>query len=215
MDLRQLAYRIQVGGYEWLVNTAIGYFKERFKRAVTETNDNVVVFNADTNATLRILYIHNGWAVCNVGAVWFALLDQVEVTFVRVGDSRLTPAYLTSFDFVWFGFWQIYQQYKYTPERSILTVHDPITFYQPRANWKDDVSIPAQSRQLLQALRLVTVISKEMEDVLASQGVRTLRIPTRSHIPLRSEIPAATPEISALAVGRIYRRKNFGVLSGD
>ncbi len=158
----------------------------------------------------RILYIHSGWAIETVGRLWFADQNLARVTFVRAGDAVLTEAFMRQFDFVWYGYWALYHQHPSAPDRAIVAVHDPSELFTQKPDWKSDYCLSPKWTSHFLALRKVVVISKEMEDVMATLKIPTKRIPTTSSMPIRqaTDIPLdVRPKV--LGVGRIYPRKNF------
>lgn len=208
MNLPLLQYRIRIGGIPWLVKTALGVVRSPLKPA--ESASPAFDLGTERSDAPRILYIHSGWAIETVGRLWFTGQTLGQVTFVRSGNPLLTAEHMNQFDLVWYGYSSLYRQHPCVPSKAVLAVHDPAELFPERADWKTSCSIPADKVGQLRKARAVVAISREMQEVLERAGVKAYRIPTCSRVEARAEadiLPHDKP--SMLAVGRIYRRKNF------
>ena len=208
MNLSQLRYRIGIGGLPWIAKTALGVARHALQPA--KLAKPAFELGSTDPAAPRILHLHSGWAIETVGRLWFTGQSRARVTFLQTGDPLLTPEFINGFDFVWYGYSSLFRQHPCDPAKAILAVHDPAELFPERADWKSACSIPEHHINRLRGARAVVVISREMQKMLENAGISALRIPTCSQLPLRNEaeIPAED-KASLLAVGRIYRRKNF------
>jgi glycosyltransferase involved in cell wall biosynthesis len=208
MNLKQLRYRIGIGGLPWVAKTALGLARNALQPA--KAAKPAFELGSTDPAAPRILHLHSGWAIETVGRLWFTDQNLARFTFMRTGDPLLTAGFINSFDFVWYGYSSLFRQYPCDPAKAILAVHDPAELFPERPDWKSACSISDEHATRLRGARAVVVISREMQDILEKAGVSALRIPTCSQVPLRheAEIPT-TDKASLLTVGRIYRRKNF------
>lgn len=208
MNRQQLEYRISIGGLKWVAKTALGAFLEVLPRK----RDSSIQFQlgaSDPNSP-HILYLHSGWAIETVGRLWFTEQSHARVTFVRAGDPLLSAEFIDGFDYVWYGYSSLFQQHPCNAAKAILAVHDPAELFPEKADWKSLSTIPTKHLERLCSVGAVIVISREMQQMLESAGVGSLRIPTCSQIPLRDETRIqAVDQAALLSVGRIYRRKNF------
>lgn len=208
MNLPQLRYRIGIGGLPWVAKTALGVAhnvlpSKRFASAPFE-------LGSSNPAAPRILYIHSGWAIETVGRLWFTRQDLARVTFTKADAAAISDALFAEYDLIWYGYSSLYRRHPCDPAKAVIAVHDPAELFSEDPQWKGQPALGSDKQSLFSAARAVVVISKEMEEVLAGAGVTARRIPTCSTIPARS--PSVIPGNDApslLAVGRIYRRKNF------
>lgn len=208
MNFPQLRYRIGIGGLPWVAKTALGVARHALQPAKAA----MPAFDLGSTdpAAPRILHLHSGWAIETVGRLWFTGQTRARVSFMRTGDPQLTPEFINGFDFVWYGYSSLFRQHPCDPAKAILAVHDPAELFPERADWKSACTIPEEHLRRLRGARAVVVISREMQQVLESAGVNALRIPTCSQVPLRTEADIHPDDPARLlAVGRIYRRKNF------
>jgi glycosyltransferase involved in cell wall biosynthesis len=208
MNLQQLRYRIGIGGLPWVAKTALGMARNvsPSKRSSPATFE----LGSSSPAAPRILYLHSGWAIETVGRLWFTHQSLARVTFMKADAASLSGALFAEYDLIWYGYSSLYRRHPCDPAKAVIAVHDPAELFSEDPQWKGKPVLGSEKHSLFRAARAVVVISKEMEEVLASAGVTALRIPTCSTIPARcpSAIPANDAP-SLLAVGRIYRRKNF------
>ena len=211
MNWPQLRYRIRIGGLPWVAKTVIGVIRERLRPAkASAPYAGRFTLGATSPDAPSILYIHSGWAIETVGRLWFTDQQIARVTFIRASDPALTPELMAKHDFVWYGYSSLFKSHPCDPAKAVLAVHDPAELFPERADWKTSCSISGERAAHLCSVRAVVVISVEMQEILKASGIHTLRLPTRSEIPLRpsAEITAPLPP-AMLGVGRIYRRKNF------
>jgi hypothetical protein len=156
---------------------------------------------------MKILYLHNkeNWAIHNVGKLWLG--DMLDVDFI---DYRLGGFNFKDYDFVWFGFYYIYDKYHYDPKRSILTIHDPSEVYPEIPNWKQKGMIKERLR-VLKKLPHIICVSKEMDEAFKKHGVETKVINTASMIPLRDQIETNKCDFYSV-FNSPHPRKNFGLM---
>jgi glycosyltransferase involved in cell wall biosynthesis len=209
MNIAQLQYRLKIGGFPWLLKTALGVFKELCTPRTAEVAQ-TLGSNEVSGALPSILYLHAGWAIESVGRLWLAGRTDCRPRFASVHAKDLPAICQREFNIVWFGYSSLASRIPIDPERAVIAVHDPVELFPEVASWKAKRSISPAKRELLLRARAVVVISQEMQDILAENGVLAHRLPTRSTMPLRDleSVPANCPA-SFLSVGRIYRRKNF------
>lgn len=211
MNWLQLRYRVRIGGVPWVAKTAVGVIRERLRPAKTPAPDGG---RFQLGSTLpdapSILYIHSGWAIETVGRLWFTDQTIARVAFIRASDPALTAELMAKHDLVWYGYSSLFKSHPCDPDKAVLAVHDPAELFPERADWKTSCSIGEERIAHLRSVRVVVVISEEMQEILQAAGVNTLRLPTRSQIPPRPASELADPvPLAMLGVGRIYRRKNF------
>lgn len=208
MNMSQLRYRIAIGGLTWIGKTALGMARQALE--TTNTAKPAFELGSKSESSPRILYIHSGWAIETVGRLWLTEQKISKVTFIRTGDPLLTPEFIKGFDFVWYGYSSLFGQYPCDPSKAILAVHDPAELFPERSDWKNSCMIEEKHLERLRNVKAVVVISREMQQVLEKVEVRTFRIPTCSQMALRNEEDISINDPACLlAVGRIYRRKNF------
>jgi len=157
-----------------------------------------------------VLYVHSGWAIENVGLLWFGNVSRAKVTFIAAADPGLTADLAAQHDVVWYGYSSLYNVAPCNPSKAVVVVHDPTELFPERPDWRNFGFADPACVARLAAVRKVVTASVEMERVLQSAGLSPARIPTASRIPLRAEsaLEVDAPR-SFLSVGRIYRRKNF------
>jgi glycosyltransferase involved in cell wall biosynthesis len=93
----------------------------------------------------------------------------------------------------------------------IACVHDPFELYDEVRDWKTRRADP-QVIGLCKKADFVICISQELQQRLASEGIPSTRVPTASLLPAapRESIGrSASRPLTAITVGRIYRRKRF------
>lgn len=207
MNWQQLAYRVRIGGLPWIVRTALG-LKGRLLKGGRNT-PLAYDLGSRSDGIPKILYIHSGWAIETVGKLWFGNLKCAKVTFVGTGDPLLTPEYLSTFDLVWYGYSHLFWQYPTDLAKVVIAVHDPVELFAEKPDWKDQGSIHPDAVAHLNSVKAVVVISEEMQNLMERSGVSAYRIPTCSQVPLRDASELTRVPAALLAVGRIYRRKNF------
>lgn len=208
MNLPQIRYRIRIGGLPWLTKTALGALKSFLPRGAKAESAPFTTGSIKSCAP-RILHIHSGWAIETVGRLWFGKQNVANVTFMSAGDPRLGGEFHRDYDFIWYGYSSLYHRHPCPMDKAILAVHDPAELFAEKTDWKKE-RIADGHLKLLRSASAVVVISKEMKGILADYGITATQLPTASEIPLRDTagIPAVEPP-ALLAVGRIYRRKNF------
>ncbi len=208
MNLQKLFYRGKIGGLQWILKTGIGCVRTALKpKALAKAPFSL---GSRSESVAKVLYIHSGWAIETVGRLWFGNQDIVNVTFVRDGDPILTAAYFDRFDYVWYGYWNLFNSHPCDPSKAIVAVHDPSELFTQKADWKIDCHLSDEIIRTFRSFFEVIVISEEMERVMYLSDIPVSRIPTTSAIPIRntSSVPTrCAPKV--LSVGRIYPRKNF------
>jgi len=78
---------------------------------------------------------------------------------------------MANHDLVWYGYSSLFKSNPCDPAKAVLAVHDPAELFPERHDWKSSCSIPKEHVELLQSVRSVVVISREMQEVLESAGV--------------------------------------------
>lgn len=206
MNKELLKYRIKLGGPGWLAKVAIncvlnaakGNSKKEFK---------TVRMGSASPSIPKILYIHNGWAIENVGRSWFANQKDVSVESISDKDPALQSKDPDSYDYIWYGYSSLYHSFPCDKEKAIFSVHDPVELFPERPDWKS-TSISPHTVEFLKKAGILVVTTHELLHALIDAGFHPQLIPTSSCIPLRTkEIGKDRPRV--LSVGRIYARKNF------
>ena len=160
----------------------------------------------------RILYVHSGWAIEQVGRLWFSDVPGLDCLSIHADSFRRDPAIQSEYEVVLFGYtWLMVQLKGLVFGRDIwCVVHDPTELFPESPDWK---AKGADSSLLhsLEELERVIVTSVEMEEALVRLGVDVTVVPTDSCLPIRAaqELGAIVEPITVTTVGRVYRRKNF------
>jgi glycosyltransferase involved in cell wall biosynthesis len=161
---------------------------------------------------MKILYLHNkeNWALHNVGKLWFSNLPN-NVTVDMVDYHTLNETDLQKYDYVWFCLY-IYEKFKYDPNKSIVTIHDPLELFPQEINWRSKKVEPSKI-ELLRKFKCLNVISREIKDIMSDYGISTFQIPTTSLLPIRdrSELQS-TQNCKLLSVTDNYPRKNIPLM---
>lgn len=178
---------------------------------------------------IRILYIYDvdGWALYNVGLLWFSGAAESEATFTRA--DRVTAQLLREHDVVWFGYLDLYLECCSRLRvswndlrRCVVAIHDPSELFEYRPvsgnhqRRSGPTSILASLRRrctwrLLAALHVV-VISQEMCRALRDRGIYPDVLSTMPSIPSRDASDVTTTRCSVLSVFHDYPRKNRAML---
>ena len=162
---------------------------------------------------IRILYIHNGWAIYNVGLLWFSDADGIQCTLVNIEEFLAHPDMQDEHDILLFGYSNLLGLAEnLTLTKKVWTcVHDPVEIYPEVLHWASLKPSPGAISRLKTADKVIT-ISREVQQLLRQAGIRSVRIPTGSLLPVRSlhELDASRDtNLKILTVGRIYPRKNY------
>lgn len=165
---------------------------------------------------VRILYLHNkdNGALYNVGKLWFKNLPShisLDMLNYHLVDDGLASRH-KDYDFIWFGYLYMYMQFNYAPDRSIVSVHDPMELFPQVRDWK--VGPPLESSLLaLRPLRHISTTSRELQKVLENNGIVAHRISTTTLLPLRDvvgNVLDSQPVI--ISVANTYPRKQLDLL---
>jgi glycosyltransferase involved in cell wall biosynthesis len=165
---------------------------------------------------VKILYLHNkdNWALHNVGKLWFKNLpphifvDMLNYHSVHDGLASRHESY----DFIWFGYLHMYMQFNYNPDRSIVSVHDPMELFPQVKDWKIVPPIES-SLSALRSLKHISTVSCELQEVLKNHGIFASRISTTSLSPLRDVIANVLDSRPVvISVANIYPRKQLNLL---
>ena len=161
---------------------------------------------------MKILYLYNkeNWALHNVGKLWFTNLST-NISIEMVDYHKLQERDFYKYDYVWFSLY-IYEKFNYDPDKSIITIHDPIELYPQEKSWHSR-GIESSKIKLLRALKNLNVISKEIKNILASYGISAVQIPTASLLPFRSESKLHDSQnCRLLSVTNEYPRKDIPLM---
>lgn len=171
---------------------------------------NLVAKLLDRRPSVLVLHDIDGWALDHVFDLWFSGVQSIKIVRANWMGCSTSRAF-QGFDAVVFGYLDIYLRFGFDPDRSIVVIHDPCELFPQIPDWKN--ARPDSKRmQVLKALRSVIVISKEMESILASHGIKTWLIPTMSRLPTIEEESILTSEPIAVSIFKDYPRKNSGLL---
>jgi glycosyltransferase involved in cell wall biosynthesis len=208
------AYRLRICGPRQFVKDAI--YVGRNKRTQA-TPDPELLSRGSGGNTLRVLYVHSGWAIEEVGRLWFTDVPNIRCLAVHETTFKNDPTIQGDYDVVLFGYtWLMVQLHSLITDCDIwCVVHDPMELFPEVQDWKSH-PMDASVLRLLQGLNRVIVTSEEMERALSILGNSVFRIPTDSLMPLRplDEIQVNAFQVTVTTIGRVYRRKNFEVYKG-
>ncbi len=161
---------------------------------------------------MKILYLHDHekWAIFNVGRLWLENINKVELTFKNYNGIEDTSLF-HDYDFVFFGFLNIYFKFKYNLDKSIIAIHDPIELFPEKKYWH--FSQPNLERlELLRLAKNVIVISRELHCLLKYYKIDTYLIPTDSLLPLRDKKKMSTTKCDIHSIYNISARKNLKLM---
>lgn len=203
-------YRLKIGGPRQLARDVVQVTKQSFLGVREELQIHSI---GDSHPAIRILFIHQGWAVYDVGRLWFSSVPGLQCTFARIEQFLKHPSLQNEHDIVCFGYSYLYElAYGLVRGRAAwVCVHDPRELYPEVPTWKTAAANAAVVARLKSADRIL-VTSKEMDLCVREQGLRPVLIPTASSLPLRrSEELQDTSfgPVKAITIGRIYPRKHF------
>jgi Glycosyl transferases group 1 len=172
----------------------------------------------------RVLFLYNvpDWAIHHVGQDWASLLAAThEFTFARYGrHEHEDPAH---YDHVVWGYSTLgysgrmwLESLSRRPSATLrwmrssarnlaAVVQDPSEVFPEIADWK---RAPARIAPLRRFARLATT-SNEMRDALGAVGVRSIKVNTRSLVPLRDPTSIGAEPLRAFTRAQIYPRKNL------
>ncbi len=139
---------------------------------------------------IKILYLYNknNWALHNVGKLWFSSvpecfsIDMVNYHLIEENFYEFCKEY----DYVWFGYLYMYIKFNYTPERSIVSVHDPMELFPQIPGWKE-TSLLEKSMKALKSLKYITTISNELFTILQENRIKSHLLLTTTLLPLRDD----------------------------
>ena len=174
----------------------------------------------------RVLFLYNvpDWAIHNVGRDWASLLEGThDFTLERFGRHEGEDP--SAYDHVVWGYstlrysgrmlaeslsrrplrwlrWQLAG----APNR-VAVVQDPSEVFPQVADWK---RAPARTGHLRRFARLA-VTSNEMRGALGVLGLKTVKVNTRSLLPLRDPAAIVTEPLRAFTRAQDYPRKNLAL----
>lgn len=209
----EAAYRIRVGG--------IG----QFLRDVHEVLESKRVSDQhqltcgceSSRARLRLLYVHSGWAIYNVGLCWFQSSEYISCTMVRVEDYLARPEQQSEYDLILFGYAYLLQRCQHIQSQRpyIVAIHDPIELFEETPGWESTEPY-AHVLDLCRQADGVLCLSKEMQHWLGVYGIDARQIPSAPLIPSKGASLCrriSERSLVAITIGRIYRRKRFEVFN--
>lgn len=171
------------------------------------------------NKKLKILYIYDfkDWAIHNVGKIWLTEIKEINIKFTSVREAKINE--FKNYDYVWFGYIDLYKPFMYNPSRSIVTVHDPMEFYSEIKDWKNKILVFTKKGvssfflrknkiRILKRLKYLVTTSKEMKKFLNGHGLNPYLIPTMSDLPLRNKKEIITKKCDLCSIFNSYPRKN-------
>jgi len=88
MNWPLLKYRLSIGGVPWAARTAAGLVAATL--VAERRNKGSYCLGPDEPGLPRVLYVHSGWAIENVGLLWFGNVSRAKVTFIAAADPGLT-----------------------------------------------------------------------------------------------------------------------------
>ncbi len=204
-------YRCRIGGFGQL----FGYSKEkRARRRAGAQTGALICETGDPQSEIRVLYLdEGGWAVRNVGLSWFSHLDDVFCAMVNVQDFLKKPEMHLDYDVVLLSFVNVMKHCKdLVFDRPVIAcVQDPFELFGEFEDWKTRRA-DAQVIGLCKRADFVICTSEEVQGCLAKEGIKSSRIPTASLLPaapVEAVERTGSRPLTAITVGRIYRRKRF------
>jgi glycosyltransferase involved in cell wall biosynthesis len=160
----------------------------------------------DRRPSVLVLHDLDGWALDHVFQLWFSNVCSTRIVR-RNWMSCSTSRAFWGYDAVVFGYLDIYLRFGFDPAKSIVVIHDPCELFPQIPDWKN--ALPDASRmRVLKSLLGVIVISKEMELVLNSYGIKTWLVPTMSRLPLADGCKNSQDQSVAVSIFKDYPRKN-------
>jgi len=208
--LDSLIYRLRVAGPSQLWRDSKARLKEHFDGVPKGMQAHVL---GDPRAKLSLLYVHSGWAIYNVGRLWFSEVPGVKCTMVTTEEFMADPKIQAGHSAIIFGYTSLALASDSVP-RTIpewICVHDPCELFQDVPQWRTLEANPKLIERLKKSAKVIC-ISREVQCVLRDAGVESELIPTTSQIPIVSVDQLKKEQgdrISATTVGRIYPRKRF------
>lgn len=163
-------------------------------------------FNAERRPSVLVLHDLDGWALDHVFELWFSNVQSIRVVRANWMACSTSRAF-RGFDAVVFGYLDIYLRFGFNPDRSIVVIHDPCELFPQIPDWKNAQPDPKRM-QVLKSLRAVIVISKEMESILNSHGIKTWLVPTMSRLPAIKLNEILDAPATAVSIFKDYPRKN-------
>lgn len=209
-QISSLLYRIRVGGVIQFARDCEHVLLARRKMRTTGSSIHHI---GDPEANFRILYIHSGWAIYNVGLLWFSHLPGVSCTMITLEEFLVDPAIQAEYNVLFFGYAYIMELAEHITftRPAYVCVHDPLELFYEVPNWKELAPYPRVIERLKRQEKVIC-ISREIQSHLAVAGIEAQRVPTASLLPTidPSHIDStASRPLVAITVGRIYRRKRF------
>jgi glycosyltransferase involved in cell wall biosynthesis len=203
-------YRIRLTGVGQFSKDVVSLAFHSFTRGAAAHSIHKI---GDSNPKIRLLYIHSGWAIYNVGLLWFSQTPGIGCTLVTIEEFLSHPEMQDEYDVLFFGYSHLLELAKdlSLTKRAWTCVHDPVEIYPEVAHWASLDPSPNVIATLKKVDR-VFVISCEVQQLLLQAGIESVRIPTASLLPARSltDLDASRdthPKV--LTVGRVYPRKNY------
>ena len=207
--IREQLYNVKIVGIRCFLNDK--YLLARSRKQHKLRGSSVQILG-DPNPCMRMLYVHSGWAIYNVGVQWFSSIPGLQCTFVEVGEFLQHPELEMECDIVFFGYSYLFELSKgLNLSKPIwVAVHDPNELYPEVPHWKSLPPYPGVIA-LLKQVALVITASNEVETHLARAGIQSCVIPTCSMLAPRSveEIKNQPGSLRVITAGRIYKRKNY------
>lgn len=157
----------------------------------------------------------------NVGKLWFSAnipeyfsVDMVNYHAIEESFDEFCKGY----DYVWFGYLHMYMKFNYVPERSIVSVHDPMELFPQIPEWKTCPPLE-KSIKTLRSLKCITTISSELFAIFQKDHIKSYLLPTTTLLPLRDDFEiqeGCEPVIITVADNQPRKNLNllYDILSG-
>ena len=183
-----------------------------------------------TSKVIKILYLYNyeNWAIHNVGKLWLNNQALIDVTYKK--ESALKIDDFRRYDFIWFGYLDLYVNYylkrhlsSFEKNKCIVSIHDPLELFPEKKNWKS-LGPPSfkltnidnwgkhTKLKLLSEVHNIVTASLEMQKTLSKYQLHTYVIPTTSLLNSRSKDQIKTTKCSLTSIYEIYPRKNISLM---
>ena len=166
---------------------------------------------------VKVLYLsdHPDGSITHLANIWLVDNPALDLTVKYSEREKISQKDFRDYDLVVFPIAGQYFNYLYDPRKSMVIVHDLAELYAGREN--DFINRAASYErkfflQVLRKLKNILVVSREMQKILAEQGINAHLLSTMGRFPLRDKNQIITKKCSVCSVGSESWRKNPGLL---
>jgi len=163
---------------------------------------------------MRILYLYNkeGWALHNVGILWFSKLpDGYQVDMLNYHQITDSEELFSGYDYVWFSYLYMYMKFNYDINKSIVSIHDPMELFPQVPNWMNCDFIH-ENLISLRKLRFISTISTELHDILEKNFINSTLMSTTSLLSPKDTKELSPSKIRIISIANKYPRKNLDLM---